>query len=115
MTNTAYPSDKKSLGIVGIIFLSMLVFSPVNYFLDGTLGKGPSFLIYYCLSMGVPFALIHFLKKRNEGTVRYQFVPKDIIVVLLIIIATIALQWGVSGPISSSIPMLKVLKKYSGK
>lgn len=111
MINTAYPSTQKSIGVVGIIFASMIAFSPVNYFLNEVIGKGPSFLIYYILSMGVPFAIIHSFKKKSEGSVQYQFIPKDILVVLLVILATLALQWGVSSPIANSIPMSESIKE----
>ena len=112
MNLKAYPkSTLQSFGIVGLVFVAMGVFYPVQDYLNELCGISPSFLVYYILSMGAPLLLIHFLKKREEGSVRYLLVPKDLVVVLLLIIGTIALQWGVTGPIGNSIPMPEMFKE----
>ena len=102
----AYPkSTLQSFGIVGLVFVAMGIFYPLQTTLNESIGLSPSFLIYYILSMGAPLLLIHFLKKKEEGTVSYLFKPCDLGVVSLLIVGTLALQWGITSPISSSIPM----------
>jgi len=112
MNLKAYPkSTLQSFGIVGIVFVAMILFYPVQAYLNDTLGISQSFLIYYTLAMGAPLLLIHFLKKKEEGTVKYLLQPKDLGVVLLLVIATVGLQWGVTGPIGTSIPMPEMFKE----
>src|SRR5210317_900664 len=100
MNLKAYPkSTLQSFGIVGLVFVAMILFYPVQTALNDSIGLSPSFLIYYTLAMGAPLLLLHFLKKKEEGTVKYLMKPKDSAVVLLLIVATVALQWGVTSPI----------------
>tara|TARA_B110000046_G_scaffold88676_2_gene96812 strand:+ start:51995 stop:52846 length:852 start_codon:yes stop_codon:yes gene_type:complete len=112
MNLKAYPkSTLQSFGIVCIVFATMIVFYPVQTTFNDSIGLSPSFLIYYTLAMGSPLLLMHFLKKKEEGTVKYFLRPNDIVVVLLLIVVTIALQWGVTSPIGTSIPMPEMFKE----
>ena len=112
MNLKAYPkSTLQSFGIVGLVFAGMILFYPVQHWLNELVGISPSFLVYYVLAMAAPLLLLHFLKKKEEGTVKYLLKPKDIGVVLLLVITTIALQWGVTGPIGYSIPMPEMFQK----
>ncbi len=112
MNLKAYPkSTLQSFGIVGLVFVAMILFYPVQTALNDSIGLSPSFLIYYTLAMGAPLLVLHFLKKKEEGTVKYLMKPKDSAVVLLLIVATVALQWGVSSPIGTSIPMPEMFKE----
>ena len=112
MNLKAYPkSTLQSFGIVGLVFVAMILFYPVQTALNDSIGLSPSFLIYYTLAMGAPLLLLHFLKKKEEGTVKYLMKPKDSAVVLLLIVATVALQWGVTSPIGTSIPMPEMFKE----
>jgi len=111
MKNNAYPSAKQSFGVVGIALLAMLVFAPFNYYLNDFIKESASFLVYYILAMGTTFLLVHFLKKKSEGSVSYQFIPKDFLAVILILLGTIALQWGVTSPIANLIPMPESFKE----
>jgi len=106
MNLKAYPKGTlQSFGIVGLVFLGMVLFYPVQHWLNDFMGKSPSFLVYYSLAMGAPFVLIHILKKKEEGTVKYLLKPNDTGIVVLLIVGTIALQWGITSPIGHSIPM----------
>ena len=112
MNLKAYPkSTLQSFGIVGLVFVAMILFYPVQTALNDSIGLSPSFLIYYTLAMGAPLLLLHFLKKKEEGTVKYLMKPKDSAVVLLLIVATVALQLGVTSPIGTSIPMPEMFKE----
>ena len=111
MKNKAYPSTKQSLGIVGISFVSMIFFFPVNAYLNEEVGISFSFLVYYVLTMLTPLVLFHFLKKKNEGKVNYQLVPKDGIVIALLLLTTLAIQWGITSPLTDLIPMPDSIKE----
>ncbi len=112
MNLKAYPkSTLQSFGIVGLVFVGMILFYPVQDWLNELVGISPSFFVYYIFAMGAPLLLMHFLKKKEEGTVKYLLKPNDFGVVLLIIVGTIALQWGVTSPIAYSIPMPEMFKK----
>jgi membrane protease YdiL (CAAX protease family) len=112
MNLRAYPKNTlQSFGIVGLVFSGMILFYPVQHWLNDLMGISPSFLVYYVLAMAAPLYLLHFLKKKEEGTVTYLLKPKDIGVVLILVVATIALQWGVTGPIGYSIPMPEMFQK----
>lgn len=102
----AYPKGKlQSFGIIGLVFVGMALFVPLQLFLDESIGAGPSLLVYYIFSMGAPLLLMHFLKQKEEGTVGYHLKPKDGVVVLLLIITTLGFQWGITGPLADMIPM----------
>ncbi|MFB1023083.1 MAG: type II CAAX endopeptidase family protein [Vicingaceae bacterium] len=112
MNLRAYPKNTlQSFGIVGLIFSGMILFYPVQHWLNDLMGISPSFLVYYVLAMAAPLYLLHSLKKKEEGTVTYLLKPKDIGVVLILVVATVALQWGVTGPIGYSIPMPEMFQK----
>jgi membrane protease YdiL (CAAX protease family) len=112
MNLRAYPKNTlQSFGIVGLVFSGMILFYPVQHWLNDLMGISPSFLVYYVLAMAAPLYLLHSLKKKEEGTVTYLLKPKDIGVVLILVVATVALQWGVTGPIGYSIPMPEMFQK----
>ncbi|MFT6200715.1 MAG: membrane protease YdiL (CAAX protease family) [Vicingaceae bacterium] len=112
MNLRAYPKNTlQSFGIVGLVFSGMILFYPVQHWLNDLMGISPSFLVYYVLAMAAPLYLLHFLKKKEEETVTYLLKPKDIGVVLILVVATVALQWGVTGPIGYSIPMPEMFQK----
>jgi membrane protease YdiL (CAAX protease family) len=112
MNLRAYPKNTlQSFGIVGLVFSGMILFYPVQHWLNDLMGISPSFLVYYVLAMAAPLYLLHFLKKKEEGTVTYLLKPKDIGVVLILVVATVTLQWGVTGPIGYSIPMPEMFQK----
>lgn len=101
----AYPSVSQSWGIIGLTFLTMLFLAPLNYYLNDAVGDSKSFLIYYVLTMLIPFTIFHKLKEKEEGLVYYQFIPKNFLVALILIVATLAMQWGLTAPLSNLIPM----------
>ncbi|MFT6947122.1 MAG: membrane protease YdiL (CAAX protease family) [Vicingaceae bacterium] len=112
MNLRAYPKNTlQSFGIVGLVFSGMILFYPVQHWLNDLMGISPSFLVYYVLAMAAPLYLLHFLKKKEEETVTYLLKPKDIGVVLILVVATVALQWGVTGPIGYSTPMPEMFQK----
>lgn len=114
MNNTdfkPYPNQVQSFGIAGLTILFMLVFTPINILLNSTLGKGPSLLIYYCLSIATPILIFHFLKKKKEGHIKYNILPKELGMVIVLILTTLAIQHGVLAPLTSFLPMPDAMKK----
>ncbi|HWK58982.1 MAG TPA: type II CAAX endopeptidase family protein [Parapedobacter sp.] len=108
---TYYPSIRQSWGIVGIIILSTLVFSPVNLVLNKAIGKEISFLVYYLLAMGVPFGIAHFIRNKRTGVNNYNFSLSSMKVMGLVLLATIGLQTGITSPIVNLIPMPEFVQK----
>lgn len=106
-----YPDIKQSWGIVGTAILATLVFSPVYILLKDVWGKELSFLLYYILSMGATFGLIHRRRKIRTGTGSYNFDVSSAKIMILIAIAIIALQIGISVPIISLIPLPESVRK----
>ena len=64
---TYYPNSGQSWGIVGIVILSMLLFSPLIAIPEKILGKEISFLVMYLLIMGVPFGIAHFIRNKRTA------------------------------------------------
>lgn len=106
-----YPNVGQSWGIVGIAILSMLIFSPGYVILQTVLGKEISFLVYYLLAMGIPFIIAHTIKNKRTGNIKYDFNPSSMKIILLVSIATIAIQAGVILPILNQLPMPEFMKK----
>ncbi|MEC3879438.1 CPBP family intramembrane glutamic endopeptidase [Parapedobacter sp. 10938] len=106
-----YPSIRQSWGIAGITILSTLVFSPVNLMLNKAVGKEITFLVYYLLAMGVPFAIVHFIRNKRTGVNNYNFSLSSIKVMGLVLLATVGLQTGITSPIVNLIPMPEFVQK----
>lgn len=105
-----YPSIKQSWGIVGIILLSMILLSPINMLLDKLVTKEISSLVYYVISMGAAFWIIHLIRKKRTGLSHYNFALSSDNIMLLVSIAVIALQLGIGSPIVEWIPMPEFVK-----
>lgn len=106
-----YPNIGQSLGIVGILILSMLLFSPVNLILNDMLGKEISFLVFYLLSTGVPFGIVHLIRNKKTGINKYNFSLSSVKIMVLVSISAIAVQTGITSPIANLIPMPEFAKK----
>lgn len=105
-----YPSIKQSWGIVGIVLLSMILLSPINIFLNNVLSKEISSLVYYLFSMGAAFWIIHQIRKNRTGVSEYNFDFSSDKIMLLVSIAIIAIQTGISSPIIELLPMPDFVK-----
>ncbi len=108
---TYYPNIGESWGIVGITILSMLVFGPALIFLNNILGKDLSFLVYYLLSMGGAFVVVHLIRKKRTGKSKYNFSFSSLKIMVMVSISIVALQLGIISPIVNSIPMPELIKK----
>lgn len=101
----SYPNHGQSWGIVGMIILATLIFSPLNLVLDSIAGKEFSFLITYLLAMAAPFVLVNHLRKNKTGSAEFKFSSCSPKVVFLISLATIGIQTGLTSPLASLIPL----------
>lgn len=114
-----YPSISQSFGIMGIVILGIILFSPITFLLEDTLGKEVTFFIYYVFSVGVPFWVIHRIREKKTGIDTYTFLTENFLTILLILGAMLGLQIGVTLPIASSIPMpeaiYELFKEFGGQ
>ncbi len=106
-----YPSAGQSWGILGIAIVSMLLFIPLNSALNKVFGKEISFFVYYLVSMGVPFILAHFLRKKETGVTEYNFGTASAKVMAFLVITIIAIQTGIVVPIVSLVPMPEFMQE----
>ena len=109
--NEIYPNISQSWGIVGIVILSMIIFSPLQFFLQGVLGNELSFLIYYLFSMGGAFLFIHFRRKKISRITSYNFTDSSSKIIGLVIIATVAIPVGITLPLVNLLPMPEFVQK----
>lgn len=111
-----FPNIKQAWIMVAIILTSSIGFAPIS----GIAGLLPfkffkefSFFLVYLLSFGGASILIYLYKKKKEKE-HYKhpnFRINDYLLVPLIIIATIALQMGVTTPLISLIPVPEFITK----
>jgi uncharacterized protein len=106
-----YPTARQSWGIVGLAICSMLIFLPVNIILNNILGKDFSFLVYYLLALGVPFAFAHTKRNRRTGIGNYDFSLGSFRIIILIGVSTIAIQMGIISPVMGLLPMPDFMQK----
>lgn len=106
-----FPGTAESWGILGICIFSMLSFAPVNLLLDNLLGVEISFLVYYLLALGAPFAFAHFMRNKRSIIKDYDFSLSSIKITVLVSISMIALQTAIISPITNSIPMPEFMKE----
>ena len=106
-----YPSVGQSFGIVGIMIAVMLLTSPLNIILGKFIDKEAALLIYYLLAVGIPFWIVHSIRKRKTSTKAYNFAIENKRIIPFVIIASVALLFGVISPISDLIPMPEFFKK----
>jgi uncharacterized protein len=107
---TAYPTIKQSIGIVGILFCCMIVASPA-LFAENLIGKEASFLLYYVISTGIALAAALALRKNKTHEQPFRFEIEDPSIIPFIIVATMALLFGVTMPLMSLIPISDFFKK----
>jgi len=105
-----YPSINQSFGIVGIIILLMIGLSPIIFMKD-FIGEDAASFLYYVATMGLSFWIIHKKRYNKIGFSKFQFAKFSPKVFVLLFIAVVSLQVGVSSPIISLIPMPDFIKE----
>jgi membrane protease YdiL (CAAX protease family) len=104
--NKNYPNIGQSIRIVGIMILVAILMSPVLYLNKFiSVDKEATMLIYYVLSVGIPFGIVYVIRKRKTGIRTFNLEIRNKRIIPFIIITTIALLLGVVMPIINLIPM----------
>jgi uncharacterized protein len=108
--NTAYPSTKQSIGIVGVLFGCMILAAPLLLF-ESVIGKEATFFLYYITSMGVALAAVLKIRQQKNQHRPFDFEIEDRSIIPFIVIATVALAFSVIVPMTSLIPIPDFFKK----
>ena len=107
----SYPNIRESWRVVGTIILFSILFIPIKMIFETTLGKELTSLIYYVLTMGITFLIIHRKRINRQETSNYDFGIGSIKIVLLLCFATAAILIGIKFPIVSQIPVPDYMQK----
>ncbi len=107
----SYPNIRESWRVVGTIILFSILLFPIKMIFETTLGKELTFLIYYILTMGITFLIIHRKRINRQETSNYDFGIGSIKIVLLLCFATAAIVIGIKFPIVSQIPVPDYMQK----
>ena len=107
----SYPNIRESWRVAGTIILFSILFIPIKMIFETTLGKELTFLIYYVLTMGITFVIIHRKRINRQETSNYDFGIGSIKIILLLCFTTVAIQIGIKFPIISQIPMPDYVQK----
>jgi hypothetical protein len=91
----------------------MLVISPVTLLLNPILGKALSMLVYYLITTGSAFWIANSIRRNVTGEASFVLVM-DARIVPLIIIATVALIFGVIAFVHFDTDAGSLQKKCSG-
>ncbi len=110
ISKPVYPNLNQSFGIVGIIILLMIGVSPIIFMKD-IIGEDASTFLYYVAAMGLSFWIIHKKRFNKIGISKFHFATFSPKILVLVIIAVIALQFGVTTPLINLIPMPDFVKE----
>jgi len=105
-----YPNIGQSFGILGIIILASILASTLfflNKFIDGEALQ----LIYYLSTFGISFWIVFSIRKRKTGVSTFNLKIENKRIIPFIVVAAIALLFGVVSPIGDLIPMPEFFKK----
>ena len=108
---TNYPNISQSFGITGIVISGILLLSPVNFVLNGMIGKEASMFIYYLLAIGIPLSIVYSIRKSKTNISSFNVTFENKRIIPYIIIGSVVLSFGIASPIVSSIPVPESIKK----
>ena len=106
-----YPSVGQSFGIAGIMILGSILFAPLNLVLNKFIDVEASLFIYYLVAVGITFWIVYAIRKRKTDATSFNLKVENKRIIPFVIIAAIALLFGIISPISDLIPMPEVIKK----
>jgi len=105
--NKNYPNVRQSFGIVGIIFLVMVLLGvPFIIIFQRFFDKDTLVLIIYSFAVGVSFWIVNSIRKRKIGISTFNFRIENKRIVPLVIIASTALLFGIVVPIEGLVVAL---------
>ena len=99
-----YPSIRGSLWITVIVISMFVVCSPL-LFLRGAIGVETTGALYYILSTGLAFLIVHWMRRRRLGASRYNFRIGSWRLVIPLACGSLGLMGGVVVPIVALIPI----------
>ena len=100
-----YPTIVQSFITAGIVIAANLLFTPIALLLDELISKEATKLVYYLLSMGVALLIVCRLSKRKDKLTALHTRVENLWMLPLIMVATIALVFGIIFPLSELIPV----------
>ncbi len=105
-----YPSIGQAVVLSLIVVAFMLFLSPI-VFLKEFVGQEMATFIYYLLSMGLPFWILYSMRKSNTGERSFNFSITYKSTIPLILLATLGIQYSITLPISTQIPMSDAIRE----
>ena len=93
-----YPNVGQSFGILGILIAGLILMSPLTLILNKFIDKEATSLIYYFLSVGIPFWIVYLRRKRKTGISTFNFRIEKKRTIPIVIFSTITLYIGVAYP-----------------
>jgi membrane protease YdiL (CAAX protease family) len=109
LENKSYPNIGQSFGILGIIILAAILAGPL-FLLKKLIDIEALQLIYYLLTIGVSFWIVYSIRKRKTGESTFNWRIENKRIIPFMVVAAIALHFGVISPIVALIPMPDFLK-----
>jgi CAAX protease family protein len=106
----SYPNIIQSFGITGFIILLMIILSVIMPTLNKLVGSEASTLLFEILAMGIPFLIVNRIQKKKADQRSFELTIKNKRIIPFIIVAGIALLFGVVEPTTSLIPMPESIK-----
>ena len=106
-----YPNIRQSFIITGLIILTYLFNYPLSLIFGKFMDRDVLNFIFYVLSVGIVFLIVYSIRKRKTNVTSINFeIGKNKRIIPLVIIAIIALNFGVMLPIISLIPMPEIVQ-----
>ena len=105
-----YPSIWQSFLIAGIVVLMTIACGPV-LLLGSWIGDEAAAMVYYLSAFGLTFYIVHSIRERRLGASNYNFRIGSWRLILPLVLGSIALLFGVVGPIQGLIPMPEAIKE----
>ena len=94
-----------------IVIFGILLFSPLVFLLQDSIGKENAVLSYYLLGMGISFLIIFFIWKKKTKTISFNFKVDKVKIIPVIMIASLALVVGIIQPLTELVPMTDSFKE----
>lgn len=106
----SYPTIAQSVGMAGIMVLSMIVFSPMMLF-SKSIDKELMMFIYYVIAIGAPVYLCNQTRAKKTGESSFNLSISNYRLLIPIILTSIALLFGVISPLAGLIPIPESFKE----
>ena len=107
-----YPNLVQSMGITGIVIMSIILFAPINIIFNNLIEVEFLIFFYYFLSLGTSFLIIFFIRKReNKIDNKFKFSIDEKTVIIVVSVVVVVLIHIISSGIGGLIPMPEMIEK----